>query len=63
MAAIHDARMLHLFRELEPFGIRGDRIKIAYHAYMQDYDVLISGGALTDRQIEGICSATRMGGG
>lgn len=63
MSPIHDARILaHFLRELEPYGIGRDRIAIEYQDVLQDYDVLISGGALTDTQVDQIWRATRMGG-
>lgn len=59
----HDALMMaHLLRELEPHGVGADRITIEYQDDLQDYDVLITGGELTQAQISGLSDATRMGG-
>lgn len=58
-----DARMLaHLLRVLEPHGIGADRLTITYEEDLQDYDVLISGDALTEPQMTGVIEATLLGG-
>ena len=63
MTTDHDARMMaHLLGLLEPHGIGADRLTIAYEDDLQDYDVLISGGELSDAQIAGIWEAMRLGG-
>ncbi|WP_420471890.1 hypothetical protein [Brevundimonas sp. FT23042] len=59
----HDARMLaHLLQALEPHGIGADRLILTYEDYLQDYDLQILGGDLTDAQIEALFDATRLGG-
>ena len=63
MSTNPDDRMLaHLVSALAPHGIGADRLVLTYEDVLQDYDVLILGGDLTDSQIEGLCEATRMGG-
>ena len=51
-----------LVRQLEPVGIGEDRIHVEYRAYLQDCEVLIDGGELTDEQISLLRDATRFGG-
>ena len=63
MTTDHDARMMaHLLGLLEPHGIGADRLTIAYEDDLQDYDVLISGGELSDAQIAAIWEAMHLGG-
>lgn len=63
MTDARDARMLaHYLNALTPYGIGADRLVLTYEDDLQDYDVLVLGGELTDRQIEGLFDASRRGG-
>lgn len=63
MTVDHDALMMaHLIRALAPHGVGEDRIVITYEADLQDYDVLITGGELSEAQIEGLFDVARHGG-
>lgn len=47
---------------LEPLGVAPHRLQVAYQDDLQDYDILIGGGTLTDEQIADVDQATRSRG-
>jgi hypothetical protein len=51
-----------LLRQVEPAGIGGDRIDVEYQAELQDFEVRVGGGELSDEQIALLREATRFGG-
>ena len=47
---------------LSAYGIGEDRIHVTYQDFLQDYEITISGGLLTEEQVEGVQKVTRDGG-